>query len=129
VASPETELSAVCEFCELPFEASTLKVPHVNSSYAAKDSSWRGFSADAAGSWRRGRLSPSEVFLCQRITANGMVQHRYSAVTVQPNVVNVAISLALLPLKLSLALVFNFTQARNIRQALKRRLHLAGRQG
>jgi hypothetical protein len=129
LACPETEMSAVCEFCQLPFEPGTLEVPQVNSSYTGSTPSRRGFTADASGGWRHGRLSAAEIFLCQKITAHGMSRHGYSATSVRPHVSSLATSLALLPVKLGLALVFNLTQTRSIREALRRRLNLAERQG
>jgi hypothetical protein len=129
VTAPEAEMAAICEFCLIPFELGMLQVPQVNSSYAPNNPNRRGFSADAAGGWQRGRLSPAEIYLCQRITAEGMRRHGYAAATVQPNIASLVASLALLPLKLGLALAFNLTQTRNVRDALKRRLNLARGQG
>ncbi len=122
LADPDGTVREVCDFVGLPFSADMLAVPQVGSSSGRDHPEQAGVNADRAGSWRRGGLSPTEVFLCQKVTGRLMKSHRYAPVPVAPSPVRTVWSVLSLPVKLALALLLNLGRVRNIRETIKRRL-------
>lgn len=122
LADPDGAVREVCDFVGVPFEAGMLAVPQVGSSSGQDAPGRAGVDPGRAGSWQRGGLSPTEVFLCQKVTGGLMGRHGYAPVPVSPAPLRVVWSLLALPVKLALALLLNLGRMRNIRETIKRRL-------
>ncbi len=120
--NPSQEIRRLCEFLGLPFERGMLNVPHVNSSYERPNEEERGITKTPIGRWRQaGVLSPTELYICQRLTSAGMARYGYHAADVRPAALGVGLSLATLPVKGGLALLLNADKVRSLPQALRRR--------
>lgn len=122
VADPENVVREVCEFVGVPFDTDLLEVPHVGSSSGLDNPEQRGIRKERTGSWQKGGLSSTEVFLCQKIAGGLMRRHHYTCAAVRPNPLQLGSSLVLFPVKLALALLLNLRRMRNIKEAIKRRL-------
>jgi omega-hydroxy-beta-dihydromenaquinone-9 sulfotransferase len=122
VDDPEGAVRKVCEFTGLSFDTSMLEVPQIGSSSGSDDPQRRGINRDKAGNWRRGGLSPTETFLCQKLTGTSMRQYGYPLVPVRPNPLRLCLSLASFPLKSTLALLLNLGRMRSIKETIRRRL-------
>jgi hypothetical protein len=119
--NPSQEIQRICSFLDLSFESCMLAVPHVNSSYEAPDEKRRGITKTPIGRWRDGALSATEVYICQRLTADCMKRHGYEPSEVRPGLLRIGASLTTLPAKAALALVLNAGKVRSIPQAFRRR--------
>ena len=122
LADPDRTVREICDFVGVPFNAGMLAVPQVGSSSGRDHPGQAGVDPDKAGNWRRGGLSLTEVFLCQRVTGRLMKSHGYAPVPVAPSPVRTIWSILSLPVKLALALLLNLGRVRNIRETIKRRL-------
>ncbi|MGD1899157.1 MAG: sulfotransferase [Phormidesmis sp.] len=120
--SPEEAVEKVCEFAGITFSPEMLKVPQVNSSSQKDQPKREGINKDRADSWKKGGLTATEMFLCQRINQTLMDIHGYAAAPLSPNPLMVAISVLLFPIKLSLAILFSLKRMKNLGEAIKRRL-------
>jgi hypothetical protein len=121
LAAPEREVQAICEFLELPYEPEMLSVPQVKSSFDPREQTPVGINPSAAGRWARGALRRSEVYLCERITREGMRLHGYEPVTKLPPP-GVALDLLSFPVKVGAAFVANRGRNRSMLEGIKRRL-------
>ncbi len=122
LADPEGEVGRLCEFAGISFDKSMLDVPQIGSSSGLDRPERRGINQDRASSWQRGGLSPTEIFLCQRITGVLMKQHGYVPAEITPNPLRLLWSVGTLPAKLALALLLNLRRMRNIKDTIRRRL-------
>jgi hypothetical protein len=122
VAEPENTVRKVCEFVGIPFDERLLEVPHIGSSSGLDSPKQKGISRDRAGSWRKGGLSSTEIFLCQKITGGLMREHGYTLSSSNLDLLPLGGSVVLFPIKLSLALLLNLKRMRNVKETIKRRL-------
>lgn len=122
LADPEAEVRKACEFTGILFDKDLLEVPQVGSSSGKDRPESRGIDRGRAGSWQEDGLSPTEVFLCQRVTGAQMKRHGYLLAQVRPSALWLGWSVVSLPVKLALALLFNLKRMRNIKETIKRRM-------
>ncbi len=123
VNDPECAIRQVCEFAGLSFEENMLHVPQVGSSSGLDHPEQRGINRDRAGSWKRGGLSSTEIYLCQKISGGPMRRFGYLLLTpCRPNATRLFASLVSFPAKLVFALLLNLGRMRNIQETIKRRL-------
>ena len=122
LAKPEETLRLICEHAGIEFASEMLNVPQVGSSSGEDRPENKGLNTERAQSWKRGGLTKSELYLCQRITAENMRRFGYEQVDATPPLLPVLGHYVSLPFKLSLALAFNFHRVGNIFDAVKRRL-------
>ncbi|MDP6674642.1 MAG: sulfotransferase [Gammaproteobacteria bacterium] len=76
VSEPEKVIRDLCAKYDLGFEPSMLKVHHKGSSLQ-NDSEARYISDINVGKWRSGKLTKSELWLCERITGDHMNHFSY----------------------------------------------------
>lgn len=119
---PEGEVRRACDLAGIDFREDLLEVPQIGSSSGQDHPERRGINPERGGSWRTGGLSPTEVYLCQKVTATPAKRHGYVPEPVRPNPLRLAWSLASLPLKLAFALLLNLGRMRNIRETIRKRL-------
>lgn len=122
LADPEKSVRKVCEFIDVSFDEAMLKVPQIGSSSEVYQPDRKGIKQDRARSWRKGGLSPTEIFLCQKMTSVLAERHGYDLSPVRPDPLRLAWSVVSFPVKLVLALLFNLRRTRNLRETIKRRL-------
>lgn len=122
LADPDGTVRGVCDFVGVPFSPGMLAVPQVGSSSGQDSPGRAGVDPGRAGSWQRGGLSPTEVFLCQKVAGGPMKSNGYAPVPISPAPLRVGWSVLTLPVKLALALLLNLGRMRSIRETIKRRL-------
>ncbi len=118
----EKEVEKVCQFADITFSPDMLKVPQVNSSSERDQPEQEGINKDRANSWRKGGLSSTEMFLCQKINDSVMDTHHYEIDPVFPNPILLIFSVLFFPVKLSLAILLSLKRMSNLGEAIKRRL-------
>lgn len=122
LADPGARIREICELVGISFNEHLLEVPQIGSSSGQDKPEKRGINREKAGTWRKGGLSATEIFLCQKVTSTSMKRHGYDPIPVSPEPLWLAWSVFSLPLKLALALLLNLKRMRNIRETIKRRL-------
>jgi hypothetical protein len=118
----ETKVKEICSFLDISFDNNLLEVPQIGSSIGLDEPQQTGIDAKKAGNWQKGGLSATEIFLCQKLTKNFREKHSYHSVLIKPNIFELIYSLVSLPLKLSLALLFNLNRMSRITDTISRRL-------
>jgi len=121
LSDPEATVRRVCRFAGLDFRPAMLAVPRIGSSTEPDRPDQSGIDAGRSGRWRVG-LSPAELWLCQKTAGPVAAEQGYEPEAVRLPPVGVALSLAVLPVKLVAALVANLGRFRGLRAAIARRL-------
>lgn len=125
ITRPEEIIRQVCQFTELKFAPEMLQVSQSEggvSSHKKIAPGQKGIDSSSTGKWKKGGLSPTEIYLCQKITQENMQHYNYTIEPIAANPLRVALSGLFLPLKLALAVVFNLQRMKNIVEEIKKRL-------
>jgi len=122
LADPEGVTHKICEFIDITPDTGVLEVPQVGSSSEPDRPEQRGVNRERAGSWRKGGLNPTEVFLCQKIAGGLMKRHGYELVSTHRNLLRLSYSVVSFPVKLALAFLLNLRRMRRVVETIGRRL-------
>ncbi|MEL6930085.1 MAG: hypothetical protein AAFO95_15800 [Cyanobacteria bacterium J06600_6] len=82
----------------------------------------KGIDAKATGKWKQGGLTTTEIYLCQKITQANMQQHNYTVEPIKANPIRIVLACLFLPVKLTLAVLFNLQRLKNIVAEIKKRI-------
>ncbi|MEA5510555.1 sulfotransferase [Crocosphaera sp. UHCC 0190] len=119
---PEESVQEICQFLEISYDSELLNVPRVGSSNLSDRPDQNTIDSARAGSWMKGGLTDTEIFICQKINRALMNRKGYDLVVAHPNPGFFLVVLISFPLKLCFALLFSFKRMKNIKETLKRRL-------
>jgi hypothetical protein len=122
VDSPEEMVQKICAFCGLKFQPEMLKVPQVGSSNRTDKPNQMGIDSSVPGRWKRGGLNATEIYISQKMTRQGMMQHGYIVKPVWPNPVTLLLSGIAWAGKSVLVLLLNKHRVKNLVPAIKKRL-------
>ncbi|GAB4191177.1 MAG: hypothetical protein Kow00105_05290 [Phycisphaeraceae bacterium] len=122
LADPEKQMRRVCEVVGLTYDPGMLDVPRVGSSHQADRPAERGLDPSAAGRWKLGGLTQTELAICQRLAGEAMARHRYPLEPIAPPPLALVWCRLTWLLKSSLAFALNFRRVKHLRESLRRRL-------
>lgn len=122
LSDPEPQLKRVCESIGIAYDPAMLDVPRVGSSHQADRPTERGLDPGAAGRWKQGGLTRTELAVCQRIAAEHMARYGYDTEPVKASALSLAWCRVTWLFKSALALALNFRRIRNLRESVRRRL-------
>jgi len=123
---PEATVQSMCQTLGLQFASDMLQVPRVGSS-TISDSEKTGISSKVSGQWRGGGLSPTELWLCQKIASAEMTDLGFEIVHARLNPLTLALYVLSLPLKLVIAFATNIGRISSVVESIRRRLRLVFR--
>lgn len=119
---PEQTVQRICDFVDIDFDTHLLDVPQVGSSSEPDQPNRKGINKSRVEGWRKGDLSPTEVFICQSNNKELMDKYGYTIEPVSLNVMALISSFIFFPIKLTLALLLSLNRMRNIGDSIRRRL-------
>ena len=125
ITQPENIIRQVCQFAELEFTPEMLQVSQSEggvSSHKKVKPGQKGIDSGSTGKWKKGGLTNTEIYLCQKITEENMQQHNYTIEPIAANPIQIGLSWLFLPIKLALAVMFNLQRMRNIVEEIGKRL-------
>ena len=122
LAQPEQELHRVCDFVGIDYQPSMLEIYAVGSSNAKDNFDEKGIQRERVHTWKKGGLSNTEIYLCQRITRRWRQAHGYPDSLVRPHYLRLLSYYASFPVKLGLSVLFNLNRMKSVVDAIKRRL-------
>ena len=120
--APEERVFALCSFIGLEFQPEMLQVPHVGSSLQPDRLHKIGIDPNIAGRWLNSGLTATEIFICQKISKKNMEKHGYTLETFRPRLFGLICQSVMWMVKSGLALLLNISRAKNIVEAITRRL-------
>ena len=125
ITQPEKILRQVCNFTGLEFVPEMLQVDQSEggvSSHKKIAPGKKGIDSSATGKWKKGGITNTEIYLCQQITQENMAKHNYTIEPVATNPVRITLAWLFLPIKLTLAVLFNLQRMKNIVEEIKKRI-------
>ena len=120
--NPEQKIKELCDFLNVEFHQSMLLIPRVGSSLP-HDQKGLGIDKNRTGHFLK-ELTSTEIYLCQKITAQYMKKFSYENVPVQPNFFSLILFWISFPIKLFFALLLNIQRSKNLLSSIRRRLIL-----
>jgi omega-hydroxy-beta-dihydromenaquinone-9 sulfotransferase len=121
-SDPEAALRKVCDRIGLDFDPAMLDVPRVGSSHEHDKPDEKGIDSTAAGRWKHGGLTRTEIAVCQRIAGESMQKHGYELEPIKASALAFVWYRVTWVCKGALALILNLHRSRNLFEALRRRL-------
>ncbi len=118
----EQTLKEVCNHFEVAYDENMLQIPHASSSNMA-DSNKKGINAKNASRWQNGGLSNAEIVICEKIAEEQIKDNNYELLKPKANPISILLYYLIWPAKIGLALMFNFSRMKNIKETIKKRLN------
>ena len=127
LANPENTVRNICQFCEIHYCSSLLKVPQVGSSEDTDKPENLGINPNRAGNWNDANISDSklnsaEIYINQKLNYKLMEKHNYTHINIRPNLFYLLGTFLSFPIKIIGAFICNLDRIKDIRETLKRRL-------
>lgn len=122
LADPTTVLKKICATLDLDYDPAMLDVPRVGSSHEQDRPTERGIDPAAAGRWKQGGLTRTELAVCQHITGKHMTRHGYRAEPMRAPLPALMWFRVTWVFKSVLALALNIRRIKSLRESLRRRL-------
>jgi omega-hydroxy-beta-dihydromenaquinone-9 sulfotransferase len=120
--NPEQKLKELCNFLNVEFQQSMLLIPKIGSSIV-HDQKGLGIDKNRTGHFLK-ELTSTEIYLCQKITAQHRKQFGYDDAQVRPIFLILIVSWISFPIKLFFALLLNISRSKNLLSSIRRRLVL-----
>ncbi len=125
ITQPENILRQVCDFTGLEFTPQMLQVSQSEggvSSHKKIAPGQKGIDSSSTGKWKKGGLTQTEIYLCQQITQENMTKHNYTIESITANPIRIVLAWLFLPVKLTLAVLFNLQRMKNIVEEIRKRI-------
>lgn len=122
VGDPEREIHKLCSFIGVPFDKYMIEVPQVGSSNYPDQPDKKGLDKERMGSWKKGGLNMTEIYICQKITNSLMNKYGYDIKNLTINYFVLLFYMISLPFKLLLSFSVNLKRMNSIIDTIKRRL-------
>lgn len=122
VADPHAALREVCDFLNVPFEATMLEIPVEGSSLDRNDPTASGVQRTSVEKWRQGGLSRSERWICERLTCRERGRYGFAEEAVRPAILGVTLIMLWFPVHAVVAMGLALARNRRIGESLRRRL-------
>jgi len=124
VNSPDKEIKDVCSFAGIEFSEAMLKVPVIGSSLDMDKPETFGIEKTKAYRWKKGGITPTEIYIVQKICGENMKKLNYQIVKVSPNPVFLVYYLLTFPFKLFFAFLFNLDRMKDVKENIIQRLKI-----
>jgi hypothetical protein len=122
VDDPNKTIQAICTFLNIEFQPLMLQVPRVDSSNRTDMKDKLGISSAEKDVWKKGGLTKAERYICQKIAGGYMAELNYEKEIFSTPYLSVVWQGLIFPFKMAIALFFNFSRAKNFKQAILKRL-------
>jgi len=123
VENPNKLINDMCNFLSINFECQMLEIPHVGSSLKTDQKNIvTGISSSAKDTWKKGGLSKSELYICQKICKDFMHQFGYKEESFSLPYYSFVTQTISFAFKMSVSVPLNLYRAKNFSQAIRKRL-------
>ena len=122
VLNPKSTISELCSFLEIDFDESMLRVPNIGSSTNLDKNSTSGIDKSKIGSWKRGGLNLSEIYICQKMCRENMSFYKYENRVFNWIPLFTIISVFTFPIKISVSFILNLHRIKNFKELIQKRI-------
>jgi len=120
--NPKSTISELCSFLEINFDESMLMVPNIGSSTNLDKNSTSGIDKSKIGSWKRGGLNLSEIYICQKMCRENMSFYKYENRVFNLMPLFTIISVFTFPIKISVSFILNLYRIKNFKELIQKRI-------
>ena len=120
VLRPEKTLKEVCKFLDINMEKSMFDIPVIGSSFQSSVNK-RGIIKNTVTRWKKGGLTPSEIYICQKINADLMKKYGYEIVETSQAPLGLLFTIFSLLLRTPFIVLLNLRRYKNFKEAVLRR--------
>ena len=120
--NPKSTISELCGFLEIDFNESMLRVPNIGSSTNLDKNSTSGIDKSKIGSWKRGGLNLSEIYICQKMCRENMSFYKYENRVFNLIPLFTIISVFTFPIKISISFILNLHRIKNFKELIQKRI-------
>lgn len=122
VTEPVKTVQSICRFLGINFDPQMLSIPKIGSSVLRDRPEEKGIDRSRAGSWKKGGLTSTELYICQKITSPYYEKYGYIPVKCKVNFLLICISMVVWVVKTFFALLLNLKRTKNLKETFRRRL-------
>jgi hypothetical protein len=122
LGTPEKTVQELCDFLGLGYEPGMVAVPQVGSSSGHDSPARKGIDGGRVGGWRKGGLTPVELYTCERIASEQMRRMGYVPESARVGLPSRVFNSLTFIIKAAMALTMNLKRTRNLRETLRRRM-------
>jgi len=122
VRQQEETVRKICAFVGIPYDRAMLDVRQEGSSGRHDSTDEMGISPENIQKWRKGGLSLTEIYLCQKMSAAAMRNEGYHLMEARPAISLLIYYFLTFPAKLALALLCNLGRMKSMAETMRRRL-------
>ena len=123
VENPHQLIKNMCDFLSINFESQMLEIPHVGSSLKTDQKTVvTGISSSSKDTWKKGGLTKSELYICQKICGEYMHQFGYKEENLSLPYFSYVTQTLSFAFKMSVSIPLNFYRAKNFVHAIRKRL-------
>jgi len=119
--APDHAMQKICAFCHIEFHQEMLDIPVASSSVRPDAPHKRGIHADSLTAWKQ-HLTSNEISIVQKHCRHLMKAWEYEAITLESSIFTYLLTLCSYPFKMMLALAFNISRVRSLKEAILRRI-------
>lgn len=120
--NPNFVLKKVTHFCGIEFKDEMMLVPQIGSSVKSDNPSILGIDKSRISTWKAGGLTPTELYITQKIAIKQMQILEYENIRICPKSLNLFATYISYPIKIIIALTLNLGRMKNIKETLTKRL-------
>jgi len=118
---PYKTISCICDFVGISYEPEMMEVENRGSSNRSDRNQTARIDKSKSEQWRKGGLSTTEMYICQKTAAQEMLRHGYESEHVKPSYFMLLFYVLFLPLQLALVFIINYRRFNRIFASMKRR--------
>lgn len=118
---PEKTINKIIEFLKIEKQKNLSEIPQIGSSSLKDNLHKKGIRKDMLSSWKNGGLTKEEIYICQLINFNSLIEFNYEIEKLKVNYFRLIIIYFNFPFKLILSFILNFRRYKNIYLGIKRR--------
>ncbi len=120
ISNPEMTLKKICDFLEIKMDEKMLDIPVIGSSFKNSVNK-KGILKDVTMRWKKGGLSASEIYICQKINADLMKKYGYEVLKISNAPVGLLFTMFGLFLRIPFIILLNLHRYKNLKQAILKR--------
>ena len=122
ISNDKDTLIYLCNFLGIKFHEDMLKVPNIGSSTGVDNNKTFGLDKSKIGKWKNGGLTSSEVYICQKICKQKMMENNYELKQFHFPPLLIIINLLTFPFKIFVSFILNLHRIKNFKELVEKRI-------
>ena len=122
ISNDKDAVIELCDFLRIKFHEEMLEIPNVGSSTGVDKNKTFGVDKSKIGKWKNGGLTSSEVYICQKMCQQNMVENNYELKQFNFPPLSIIMSLLTFPFKIFVSFILNLHRIKNFKDLVGKRI-------